>query len=126
MPDRPTGTPEEEARERVSSDNCPECGHSVGWHGENHDDGCNATYGCPCGLNARDCHAKIDKSAALDAYRSAVRTELLAELRAEIEGMRFDVKYDDPNHDGAEERCSYCVDAEAIDRVLAALDRRQP
>ncbi len=91
---------EREALEKVLADNCPECGHPVSWHGENHDDGCNHFGGCVCGLNASDCHRKINKSADLAAYRLAVRRAafeeaeeaLVDEVVVDIPQMDFKVR----------------------------------
>lgn len=61
-----------ELRARVLDNACPECGHSAYGHSEDYNDGCNEPH-CTCGLNGRDCYAKIDKSAQVDALIEAAR-----------------------------------------------------
>lgn len=56
----------------------------------------------------------------LDAYAAAVRAATLAAVRERVEGLLS--SGDDPNHDGGEHRCHYCVEGDTLLRVIAALD----
>lgn len=55
----------------------------------------------------------------LDAYRAAVRARLLADVIAVVEDGVLCA--DDPNHDGGEHRCHYCVDADTRIAILTRL-----
>ena len=120
-----------ETREVVERDICPQCGHTAGWHGENHDDGCNATGDCHCGLNARDCYASINKSAAIDALIAAVRAEERARCVGIVEGLtRYRGIKQSIQRNGDmvrwtwpadEEKHRYCANVLDRNEVLAAL-----
>lgn len=56
----------------------------------------------------------------IDALISAVRSDVLADMREKV-GDLCSFK-DDPNHDGGEPLCNYCVEGNTLLRVFAILD----
>jgi hypothetical protein len=55
---------------------------------------------------------------------AAVRAALVAEMVAGVQGLcTFE---DDPNHDGGEHRCHYCVEFDTLTRVLTYLHGLAP